>query len=227
MKITVTAFLTCLFLASGHWAFAQTTQAHGLNWMHEGEDEPIIVQRGAKTYDPNHYGKLRIGVPMAERDSLGLALHTWKGVVDPQVYTRLEQLGKEAERFPQDFDGVSPVKFRGMVYVEVEVKTKGDSHAVLKSLTAAEFHVRQIFSQHAGFIGYASKEALDKLGQSPKVVGVCLDTKPIPIGEPRVRRKDLVSVKTETATQPGVASGKVDANLYRALAIRDRVLMIG
>ncbi|HUU84502.1 MAG TPA: hypothetical protein VM243_13460 [Phycisphaerae bacterium] len=196
------------------------------------------------TVDPNDPEKRRAIIPREEREQLGLAPHTWTGVVDPQAYATLERLLETIERLKEAGTGdaqMTPflMQFPGTVYVEVHLKhdAKGTvgfqenmagirdaQHRVLRSMTAAQFHVRQLFERAPGLVGYATREALDKLAAHPDVAGVCLDEQPLPERAKVVSNDDLPPAKPgEAADEPGVAEGKVDADVYRAFALTDRV----
>lgn len=148
--------------------------------------------------DPNDPGKTRPTVSQEKREELGLKPKTWSGVVDPEVYARLDRLNdtiaklKEKvknERDERAFRTLSFIRFEGMVYVQVQSKSEPKipdvHHRVLGDLRASEFHALQLFKEAPGFIGYATKEGLDKLAKHPDVTGVCLDDKPLPRKAPQ------------------------------------------
>ena len=198
------------------------------------------------TVDPNEPDKRRAIIPREEREQLGLAPHTWSGVVDPQAYATLERQHEILERLNEARTDdahmilcAMDVRFPGSVYVQVQLKHDADGPAdskenraairetrrrVLRSLTAAEFRVRQLFERAPGFVGYASKEALDKLATNSHVAGVCPDDQPLPEKPKTIYQNDLPPAKPgEAADEPGVAEGRVDADVYRALGLTDRV----
>ena len=197
------------------------------------------------TLDPNDPEKRRTIIPREERERVGLAPHTWTGVVDPQVYATLERLLETIERLKETRTGdaqmtLFTMQFEGTVYVEVQLKHDPDGKAdseenraairdaqrrVLRSLTAAEFRVAQLFEWSPGLVGYATREALDELAAHPEVAGVCLDEQPLPEKGPKtIYKNDLPPAKPgEAADEPGVAEGKVDPDVYRAFALSDRV----
>ena len=196
------------------------------------------------TMDPNDPEKRRTIIPREEREQLGLAPHTWSGLVDPQVYATLGRLLETIERLKETRTGdaqmlLFTMEFPGTVYVEVQLKhdSKGNAGSeedipairdaqrrVLRSLTAAEFHVRQLFERAPGLVGYASREALDKLAAHPDVGGVSLDEQALPKRAKVVSNEDLPPAKPgEAPDEPGVAEGKVDPDVYRAFALTDRV----
>ncbi len=197
------------------------------------------------TMDPNDPEKRRTIIPRAEREQLGLAPQTWSGVVDPRVYVTMERLLATIERLKETRTGEAPttlflMQFPGTVYVEVHLKRdpKGTADSegnlagirdaqrrVLRSLTAYEFRVAQLFERSPGFVGFATREGLDKLGAHQEVVGVCLDMQPLQEKGPKtIYKNDLSPAKPgEAADEPGVAEGKVDADVYRAFALTDRV----
>jgi hypothetical protein len=90
-----------------------------------------VPARAQMTADPNDPGKTRTTIPREEREELGLTPRTWTGVVDPEAYARLDRLdktvadlrerlkkGKDAEAF----DTLRRIRFKGMVYVQVQLK---------------------------------------------------------------------------------------------------------
>ena len=197
------------------------------------------------TWDPNDPDKRRTIISREEREQLGLTPRTWTGVVAPAVYPTLERLNETIDELKNTRTGdaiqtLFAMKFEGAVYVEVHLKHeprgKVDSQAnrsaireaqrtILGNLTAAEFAVQQIFERSPGFVGYATKEALDKLATHPDVAGVCLDDHPLPeMGPSPICRDDLPPADPgEAADGLGVAERKVDPDVYRAFALTDRV----
>ena len=185
------------------------------------------------TADPNDPEKTRPIIPREEREKLGLTPHTWAGVLHPDSYATLDRLNKTVAslkdrlrkgRDVQAFDALWRIRFQGMVYVQVQLKEREAQHRVLASLKASEFHVRQLFDGSAGFVGYVTKEGLDKLAKNPDVTGVCLDDKPLPEKGKTIYTNDLPPSKPgEAANEPGVAEGKVDPDVYRAFALGDRI----
>jgi hypothetical protein len=188
--------------------------------------------------DPNDPANTRMAVSPEEREKLGLTPHTWTGVVHPDVYPKLDQLKAtvaslkhrlveegDKEAWPQ----LRRVKFEGTVFVQVQLKNKDAQRRVLASLKATEFHPRFLFDGAPGFLGYVTKEGLDKLGKHADVVGVCLDDKPLVESGPKhVLKNDLPPPKPgdESSEHPGVKEGKVDPDLYRAFDLSDRVDVI-
>ncbi|MCK4659264.1 MAG: hypothetical protein KAV82_07045 [Phycisphaerae bacterium] len=208
-----------------------------------GLAEPLRVP---VTVDPNDPEKKRTIIPREEREQLGLAPHTWAGVVDPQAYATLKRQHEILERLNKARTDdahmilfAMDMGFPGSVYVQVLLKHDADGqvdseenraairetqHRVLRSLTAAEFRVQQLFEKAPGFVGYASKEALDKLATNSHVAGVCPDDQPLPQKPKTIYQNDLPPAKPgEAADEPGVAEGRVDADVYRALSLTDRV----
>lgn len=200
------------------------------------------------TVDPNDPEKRRAIIPRDEREQLGLVPHTWTGVVDPQAYAALERQHEILERLNEARTGdaqmilfAMDMRFPGSVYVQVLLKHDPDGrvdpeenraaireaqHRVLRSLTAAEFRVVQLFERCPGLVGYATKEGLDKLAAHPDVAGVSLDDRPLPETPKTIYQNDLGPAKPgEAADEPGVAEGRVDADVYRALGLTDRVLV--
>lgn len=198
------------------------------------------------TVDPNDPEKRRTIIPRGEREELGLAPHTWTGVVDPQAYATLEKQHEVLERLNKARTDEAEMilfamdmLFPGSVYVQVLLKHDPDGQVdseenrtairekqrrVLRSLTAAEFRVQQLFERAPGLVGYASKEGLDKLAAHPDVAGVCTDDQPLPEKPKTIYQNDLPPARPgEAADEPGVAEGRVDADVYRALSLTDRV----
>ena len=212
-----------------------------------GGVESASAQPGRVQYDPNDPDKTRPVVSRAEREELGLAAKTWDGVVRPEVYTTLDRLNKTVERLKNTNTGeaihtLGAVQFEGTVYVQVQLKSgpqgKADSkenraalqdaqHRVLGSLTAAEFHVRQLFERSAGLVGQVSEEGLAKLPKHPDVVGVCLDDQPLPESAPMVYEDQLPDPEPgEFADEPGLKAGRVEVKVYQALKESDRVSVL-
>jgi hypothetical protein len=54
--------------------------------------KPPVAEKVAEPKNPT---KMRPIISPAERESMGLKPHTWAGLVDPEVYTRLEELTKD------------------------------------------------------------------------------------------------------------------------------------
>lgn len=183
--------------------------------------------------DPNAPDKNRTMISREERERLGLAPHTWTGVVHPDVYQRLDKLTKMVESLKSrnDLDAVDArqrVRFEGTVYVQVQLKDRDARHSVLANLKASEFYVQQLFEESDGFIGYAKKEAVDKLARDPGVVSVCLDDKPIPERPTPIYKNDLPPVPPgdPSSTAPGVEEKKVTPDVYRALAMNSRIYVL-
>lgn len=214
---------------------------------------PPLLTGPNVTGDPNAPGERRTIVPQAERERLGLAPRTWKGVVRPDVWPTLERRnkaieslrdrlrqkrGKDLEAFQILFG--AEMEGEGIVYVQVQLKhePKGVPESkenmaainalqrrVLRSLTALEFHRPFLFQKAAALTGYVTKEGLDKLAKNPEVLGVCLDEAPLP-DEPMKRVYDDLAPARRgdpASTRPGVAEMKVDPDIYRALDLADRV----
>jgi len=222
----------CLVVLGGMTAFASPPRVPG----RVDPNDPRLYPRVA---DPNDPEKTRPTISREKREQLGLIPHTWAGVVHPNVYATLDRLNRtvttlkdrlKTGRDVQAFQALWSMRFKGMVYVQVQVKDKDAGRRVLASVKASEFHVRQLFEGTAGFVGYATKEGLDKLAKNPDVLGVCLDDKPLP-GPGKIIVKDILppAKPGETASaQPGVAEGKVDPHVYRAFDLADRVhVMVG
>ncbi|MGQ9652234.1 MAG: hypothetical protein ACUVXJ_19235 [Phycisphaerae bacterium] len=192
-----------------------------------------VPRRVQTTPDPNDPEKTRTIIPREEREKLGLTPRTWTGVVDPEVYARLDRLNKTVAelkdrlkkgRDVEAFDALWRIRFKGMVYVQVQLKDRDAQRRVLASLKASEFHAPYLFEKSVGLTGYITKEGLDKLAKNPDVTGVCLDDKPLP-GPGKIMAKDLLppAKPGEAANEPGVPEKKVDPDVYRAFALGDRV----
>lgn len=200
--------------------------------------------QGRTVFDPNDPEKKRPMVTRAEREQLGLKAKNWDGVVQPEVYSTLHGLNETVERRKntntgEAIDLLDRVQFQGTVCVQVRLKHGPEGSAdlgqdpaalrdaqrrVLGSLTAAEFHVRQLFEQSPGFVGNVSKEGLDKLANHPDVVGVCLDDQPLPEALPRADKSQFADPKPgEFADEPGLKARRVEAKVYQALKQSDRV----
>lgn len=197
-------------------------------------DKPT-PRREQMTADPNDPGKTRRLISGEQRESLGLRPHTWEGVVDQDVYATLDRLNKavtslrERERRGDmaAFQARWRIRFPDTVYVELHVKEKAARNGVLAGLKASEFHVVHLFENHPGLTGYANKEALDSLAKHRDIVGITLDNKPVPERRKPIVKDDLPPAKPGEATdEPGVAERKVEADVYRAFALNDRVDVI-
>lgn len=193
-----------------------------------------VPGRVQTTADPNDPEKTRAIIPREEREKLGLTPRTWTGVVDPEVYAKLDRLNKTVAelkdrlkkgRDVEAFDALWRFRFKGMVYVQVQLKERDAQRRVLASLKASEFHAPFLFEKSAGLTGYITKEGLDKLAKNPDVTGVCLDDKPLPDKSRTVYKDDLPPAHSaDTAsTQPGVEERKVDPDVYRAFSLTDHV----
>jgi len=188
--------------------------------------------------DPNDPDKTRAVVSREEIERTGLKPRTWTGVVDPEVYVRLDRLNKtvadlkerlKKERDVKAFDTLWRMRFKGMVYVQIQLKPDGKNkevqRRVLASLKASEFHARYLFDGAPGIIGFATKEALDKLAKNPDVTGVCLDDNQLPDPLAGVIFRDHLPPPKPGDTssqQPGVRENKVEADVYRVFEQADR-----
>jgi len=200
--------------------------------------------RRPTVFDPNDPEKKRSVVTRAEREQLGLKVKNWDGVVQPEVYATLQGLNETLENARKNthtaeaIDLLTRVQFPGTVYVQVRLNSIPEGSAdlgkdpvalrdaqrrVLGSLTAAEFHVRQLFEQSAGFVGHASKEGLDKLATHPDVVSVCLDDQPLPETLPKADKSQFADPKPgEFSEEPGLKARRVEAKVYEGLTQSDR-----
>jgi len=193
-----------------------------------------VPGRVQTTADPNDPEKTRTIIPREEREKLGLTPRTWTGVVDPEVYAKLDRLNKTVAelkdrlkkgRDVEAFDALWRFRFKGMVYVQVQLKERDAQQRVLATLKASEFHAPYLFEKSAGLTGYITKEGLDKLAKNPDVTGVCLDDKPLPDRPKTVYKDDLPPARPgdTPSSQPGVEERKVDPDVYRAFSLSDRV----
>lgn len=182
--------------------------------------------------DPNDPFKMRATCSLEQRERLGLKPHTWDGVVDPEAFAALARLKETIADLEQQAQSTKDAKavarlhsvqFRDMVFVQIQVMAQEDQRKVLGSLTAAEFRRPCLLASSPGILGYVSRSGLDKLAANPAVAGVCLDDQPI-AGRfrPNIDRNALPP-ECEEAESPGVKEGKVDADVYRALLVTDRV----
>jgi hypothetical protein len=221
-----------------------------------GSAQVAVAQAGRKlrdpgwratVFDPNDPEKKRPMVTRAEREQLGLKAKSWDGVVHPEVYTTLHGLNETVERLKNTNTGEAiktlfRVRFQGTVYVQVRLKiaSQGDGNPpadpaalsevqrrVLQSLTAAEFHVQQVFGGSSGLVGYVSREGLDKLANHPDVAGVCLDDQPLPEPPPVVYGDELPNPQSgEFADEPGLRARRVEAKVYQGLKQSDRLSVL-
>ncbi len=209
-----------------------------LCWLMLGAAAPRLPQPSTMP-DPNDPDKVRAVASREEMEKTGLKARTWTGVVDPDVYTRLDRLNERVASLKDRlnkgrdiaaFDALERIRFKGMVYVQVQLKPdpriSDVQRRVLASLKASEFYAHYLFGEAPGFIGFATKEALDKLAKNPDVVGVCLEDKPWPEGPTKtVFRHELPPPKPGDASseRPGVKEQKVQPEVYRAFDLTDRV----
>ena len=212
-----------------------------------GLGQSASAQRPRTVFDPNDPQKTRLLIPAAEREELGLTPKTWEGVVHPDVYTTLQTLNDTVERLRNTntvdaIDTLDRMQFQGTVYVQVQLKHNAQAqgntkenhaelrkvqHQVLDSLTAAEFHVRQLFKQSPGFVGSVNQEGLDKLAKHPDVVGVCLDDFALPERPPVIYKDQLThAIPGEFSEEAGLKSKRVEVNVYQALQQSDRVFVL-
>ncbi len=183
-------------------------------------------------------------VPPEEREKLGLDDASWTkryGKVHPDVYAALEKAEKVREPW------LDPVGFAGTVYVQVQLKQEqkgktdsAENKAAIKQLernvlgqvTAAQFYVVYPFQSAPAILGYASRAALEKLGSDADVVAIRLDDKAFPRHSAPVTKADLPAGKSgEPSTGPAQgrtreSGGKVETDVYRALAACERVFVI-
>ena len=207
----------------------ETTEV-GLRWALKGEHELVSPE---------------------EREALGLDDISWTrrhGKVHPDVYKALEKAERIGERAKKAREAyLDPAGYAGMVYVQVRLKHEQKGRAdsaenkaaikqlqdkVLSQLTAAEFFVRYTFEMVPGILGHARRSAVEELGANPDVVAVCLDDKPFPRRPEPVRKADLPPLEPgDPSTQPAQgrfwgSGGKVEAAVYQALGMHERVFVI-
>ncbi len=207
----------------------------------------VFGQYVHKGYDPNDPYKTRMIIPRLEREKLGLAEKDWNGVVHPQVYRAMERLNGIVKKYEnvnsvEAIDVLGAMRFKRTVYVQVLLKSEGEikggnrkgerdkvktRQRVLSDLTAAEFHVQQVFENPAGLVGFVSREGLNKLAGHPDVAGVCLDNKPLSEPVP-VLYKDQVpgGKQDEFAGESGFKAGRVSWEVYWGLARNDRLFVL-
>lgn len=193
--------------------------------------------RASVAADPNDPAKTRPIVSAEEREKLGLAEKTWQGVVDPRAYAALDDLDHtvkslkarlKKDRDVEAFDVLHRIRFEDMVYVQIRVKTLESQRCVLRSLNASEIHAPFLFGTVPGLCGYVTKAGLEKLAEHADVVSVCLDDKPLPVDDRIISKEDLPPPNSDAtpSSQPGVAEGKVDVDVYRALGLTERLSVI-
>ncbi len=203
----------------------------------------------ARDMDPNVIGTRYAQseaeiVPPEQREALGLDDAAWTkqyGKVHPDVYVALEKAEKVKEPW-RNLAGLA-----GAVYVQVQLRRESTGNAasagttgaigrleggVLSRLTAAEFHVEYAFQTTPCILGYARRSALEKLRAVADVAAICLDEKPFVSRPAHVVKEDLPPPKAgDPATQPARgrfwgSGGKVEADVYRALAKHGRVFVV-
>ncbi len=202
----------------------------------------VLAQPPAsKTSDPNDPLKSRALVSLEDRERLGLNDKTWKGVVHPDVSKAFDHLKIQPEDPIKRFKFNFRQRFRGTVYVQLHLKhavvgqpasvanetaIAAVQERVLNSLTAAEFHLAQKFSDIPGMIGYATREAIAKLAVHNEVVGVCLDDKPIPERPAVLYGNRLPPTPPDLVVPPGTSSRKASLKVYQALTMRETVFIV-
>jgi hypothetical protein len=177
-------------------------------------------------------------VPAEQCEALGLDDIGWTkqhGKVHPDVYAALDKTEKVTEPW-RDSTGLM-----GTVYVQVylkhEQKGRPDSPEnkaairelqgkVLSQLGAGDFYTRYEFIAAPGILGYASRAGVEKLRASPDLVAIRLDDKPFPRPAAPVTREDLPTPQPGEATGREASGRKTEADVYRALALHGRVLVI-
>lgn len=172
-----------------------------------------------------------------EREALGVENTDWTrkfGKVHLDVYKSLDK----AERITEPW--VDSSGHTGTVYVQVQLKHeqrgKPDSaedkaavrelqSRVLSRLTAAEFYAVYAFETLPAVLGYTTRIATEKLRTDADVLAVCLDEKPMPRPTGRIASEDLPPASQGDST-PRAPDGKVQPDVYRAVALKERVFVI-
>ena len=181
------------------------------------------------TVDPSDPTKWRPIVSPAERETLGLTDVSGRKPserIDPAIRAELE--AKKSRVAPPG------VPFPRWSYVEVQFRhrqagkpnseenkklIRAEQNAILNSLSAAHFALCWRARTLPGFVGYIDQEGLDKLEQRRDVTAVILDPKAIP-DAPTIICEHMLNPETagRFGTEPGVKEGRIDADVYRALA---------
>jgi hypothetical protein len=178
-----------------------------------------------------------------EREKLGLPEPDWVakyGKVHPDVRAILETGQMPWKRFK----GWEPIGFEGTAYVAVYLRRekkdgetptamRGDvkrlQTLVLTHLLASEFYVWYEFESTPGILGFVTAAGLERLTKDPDVTAVALDDRPPPERPTPIISDDLPPATAgDPATQPAHgrfwgSGGKVEADVYRALALHHRV----
>ena len=222
----------------------------------DGENAVPGTQPQRSTWDPNDSQKTRLMISGVEREKLGICTKNWNGVVHPDVSTTIERqettiagLKKRlsAGRDREAFDAMNRFRFEGMVYVQVHLKLDSNTQSeakgklesvqrtqqdVLRSMTAADFHVQYLFESQPAILGYADRSAIEILSKSPLVSGVCLDPLPIPDYPPHPTKEDVAQsagkdhdAGSEAGKSPS-SSGRFEAEVYKAIKSHDHVFVI-
>jgi hypothetical protein len=196
----------------------------------------------AEFLDPNFVGTRYAQsdaefVSPEQREALGLDDTGWTkryGKVHPDVYATLEKAEKVKEPWRD------PVGHAGTVYVQVQLKheRKGkpgsaeDKAAiaeleskVLSRLSAADFYVEYPMQTQAAVLGYADRQAIEKLKANADVLAVGLDWRPFPQRPESVTKEDLPAPKPGGSTRPPGEDPRVEPEVYRALAVHGRVFV--
>jgi hypothetical protein len=186
-----------------------------------------------------------------QREALGLDEPTWvkeHGKIHPEVYRQLEKAEEVKARSTKAKEAyLDPMGFAGTVYVQVQLKHERKGRAdspenmkaikeleskVLSQLSAADFSFEYPLQTVPGIVGYASRAAIEALKGNADVAAICLDTKPFPRRPAHVTKQDLPPPQLgDPSTQPAHgrflgSGGKVEADVYRALARNERVFVI-
>lgn len=189
--------------------------------------------------DPSDPNGTILRITPDERERIGLQKKTWPGVVHSDVYPRLNSLKASIEAFlemlrkkngndPEAFRYLFGLYFAGTVRVEVATRaqsnTENAGRRVLSRLSASEFFTQHVFRGSAGFVGFATKTGLDQLAADPDVIGICIDTQPIPADREWFSQYPTPGTANGTSTSVFMAPvRKVEPDVIRALAVTERV----
>src|ERR1043166_590830 len=117
--------------------------------------------------DPSDPDGGRLKVSAAERERLGVRKKNWPGVVNPEVYTKLDALTKRIaelkavlhEKEGRDeyaWGAMFSTQFEGTVYVQVLLRPDKDisdlERQVLRALKGSEFYTVYLFRTAPAFV---------------------------------------------------------------------------
>lgn len=192
--------------------------------------------------DPSDPNGTILRITPDERERIGLRKKTWPGIVHSDVYPRLNSLKASIEAFlemlrkkngndPQAFRYLFDLYFADTVRVEVATRAQSNTEnvgrRVLSRLSASEFFTQHVFRGSAGFVGFATKTGLDQLAADPDVIGICIDTQPIPADREWFSHNQMPGTANGASTSASMAPiRKVKPDVIRALAVTERVNVI-